>query len=42
LLKEFISKSGKPFSAQLVIDEMGKVGFEFPPRDTGSGEGQSS
>jgi DNA topoisomerase III len=33
LLTQFISKSGKPFSAYLVIDEMGKVGFEFPPRE---------
>ena len=34
LLKEFISKAGKPFSAYLVLDDMGKVGFEFPPRES--------
>ena len=33
LLDKFISKSGKPFSAYLVLEENGKVGFEFPPRD---------
>jgi DNA topoisomerase-3 len=34
LLDKFISgKTGKPFSAYLVLDENGKVGFEFPPRD---------
>jgi DNA topoisomerase-3 len=33
LLKEFISKAGKPFPASLVLDDKGKVTFEFPPRD---------
>ena len=34
LLKEFISaKSGRPFPAYLVMDEEGKVGFDFPPRE---------
>ena len=33
LLDKFISKAGKPFSAYLVLDENGKVGFDFPPRD---------
>ncbi len=34
LLANFISaKSGRPFSAYLVIGDGGKVGFEFPPRD---------
>ncbi len=33
LLDKFISKSGKPFPAFLVMDEKGKVTFEFPPRD---------
>jgi DNA topoisomerase III len=33
LLDKFISKAGKPFSAYLVMDENGKVTFEFPPRD---------
>ena len=38
LLQKFISKSGKPFPAYLVMDEAGKVTFEFPPRE---GEGQN-
>jgi DNA topoisomerase-3 len=34
LLTHFISqKSGRPFSAFLVLDDRNKVGFEFPPRD---------
>jgi DNA topoisomerase-3 len=33
LLDKFISKAGKPFSAYLVMDENGKVTFEFPPRE---------
>jgi DNA topoisomerase-3 len=33
LLDKFISKAGKPFSAYLVMDEKGKVNFDFPPRD---------
>ncbi len=32
LLTKFISKAGKPFSAFLVLDDSGKVGFDFPPR----------
>jgi DNA topoisomerase-3 len=32
LLTHFVSKSGKPFTAYLVLQEGGKVGFEFPPR----------
>ena len=35
LFHEFISsKTGRPFPAYLVMDDMGKVTFEFPPRDT--------
>ena len=35
LFQEFISaKTGHPFPAYLVMDDMGKVTFEFPPRDT--------
>lgn len=34
LLDEFISKAGKPFSAYLVMDDNGKVTFEFPPRSS--------
>jgi len=34
LLDHFVSsKTGKPFAAFLVMDEMGKVTFEFPPRE---------
>ncbi len=34
LFREFIStKSGRPFPAYLVMDDMGKVTFEFPPRE---------
>lgn len=33
LLDKFISKAGKPFSAYLVMDDKGKVTFEFPPRE---------
>ncbi len=32
LLSKFISKSGKPFSAFLILDEAQKVAFEFPPK----------
>jgi Zn finger protein HypA/HybF involved in hydrogenase expression len=34
LLNQFISKAGRPFPAWLVMDEMGKITFEFPPRDS--------
>src|SRR6266478_514383 len=33
LLKNFISKAGRPFPAYLVLDDLGKVTFEFPPRE---------
>jgi DNA topoisomerase III len=34
LFREFISaKSGRPFPAYLVMDEEGKVTFDFPPRE---------
>ncbi|MGA3164049.1 MAG: DNA topoisomerase III [Verrucomicrobiota bacterium] len=33
LLDKFISKSGKPFPACLVMDGKGKVTFDFPPRE---------
>ena len=32
-MDKFISKSGKPFPAFLVMDKNGKVTFEFPPRE---------
>jgi DNA topoisomerase III len=34
LLPKFISKKGNPFAAYLVMEEGGKVGFEFAPRET--------
>jgi len=33
LIDKFISKGGKPFAAYLVMDDKGKVTFEFPPRE---------
>jgi DNA topoisomerase III len=40
LLTHFISnKSGRPFSAYLVLDDQNKVGFEFPPRDQAEPQG---
>jgi DNA topoisomerase-3 len=33
LIGKFISKGGKPFAAYLVMDDKGKVTFEFPPRE---------
>jgi DNA topoisomerase-3 len=33
LMTKFISKAGKPFPAFLVMDDAGKVTFEFPPRE---------
>jgi hypothetical protein len=33
LLDKFISRTGKPFSAYLVLEGKGKVTFEFPPRE---------
>ena len=34
LLKQFISKAGREFPAYLTLDDMGKVIFDFPPRET--------
>ena len=34
LIDKFISKTGRPFSAWLVVGEDGKVGFEFPERES--------
>ena len=33
VMEKFISKSGKPFPAFLVMDKKGKITFEFPSRD---------
>ena len=39
LLQEFISaKTGRPFPAYLVMDDEGKVTFEFPPREAETDE----
>jgi DNA topoisomerase-3 len=32
LIKGFISKKRKPFDAYLLLDDKGKISFEFPPR----------
>jgi DNA topoisomerase-3 len=34
MLDHFISRAGKPFSAHLVLESKGKVGFEFAPRES--------
>ena len=39
LLTKFISKSGRPFPAFLVMDDSGKATFEFPPRESEPAEG---
>ncbi len=41
LLEKFISKAGRPFSAFLVMDDMGKVTFDFPPRESEAGKSHS-
>ena len=33
LLEQFVSKTGRPFSAYLLVDDSGKVTFDFPPRE---------
>jgi DNA topoisomerase III len=33
VLDKFISRAGRPFKAYLVLDDAGKVTFDFPPRD---------
>ena len=40
LLTDFTSRFGRPFSAQLVLKENGRHGFEFPPRAAGEGRGR--
>lgn len=34
LLDKFVSRAGRPFSAFLIVDELGKVVFDFPPRES--------
>ncbi len=38
LLPRFISKKGRPFSAYLKLEKLGKVGFEFEPRKPREGK----
>ena len=34
LLKDFVSsKSGRQFTAHLIVGDSGQIGFEFPPRE---------
>jgi DNA topoisomerase-3 len=42
LLEKFISKKGRPFSAYLVRQPDGKIGFEFEEREAKSGKGAKS
>jgi len=42
LLDKFISKAGRPFPAYLVMDDAGKVTFEFPPRASDGGAAKQS
>jgi DNA topoisomerase-3 len=39
LLKSFVSRAGRPFSAFLVVEDTGKITFDFPPRDDGGAPG---
>ena len=32
LMEQFVSKSGRPFPAHLILGDKGKVEFDFPPR----------
>ena len=38
LLRGFISKAGRPFSAHLVVGEKGKIGFEFAESESANAE----
>ncbi|MDB4619500.1 topoisomerase C-terminal repeat-containing protein, partial [bacterium] len=40
-LKGFVSKRGFPFEAALVVEDKGKVGFEFAPREEGASDSDS-
>jgi DNA topoisomerase-3 len=42
LLTHFISKAGRPFPAYLVMDDMGNVTFEFPPREAEASQSHSA
>ena len=39
MLDKFVSKRGFPFTAALILENSGKVGFEFAPREEKSQEG---
>jgi hypothetical protein len=40
LLTDFTSRHGRPFSAQLVLKDTGRHGFEFPPRGKQGGKSE--
>jgi DNA topoisomerase-3 len=42
LLTDFTSRHGRPFSAQLVLKDTGRHGFEFPPRGKQVKEGEAA
>ena len=42
LLKDFVSKRGNKFAAWLVLEDGGKVGFEFPPREGEAGSSKAA
>lgn len=42
LLDKFVSKKGRPFSAYLVKQKDGKIGFEFEARDPAKSKGRSA
>ena len=42
VLDRFISKSGKPFPAYLVMDHVGKITFEFPSQESDADSGNDS
>lgn len=42
VLEGFISKRNRPFKAALSLNEKGKIGWEFPPRDNSAGGGRAA
>jgi len=40
LIEGFISKKRRPFDAYLLLDNKGKISFEFPPRKSKRKRGQ--
>ena len=39
LLEGFVSRRNRPFSAALILDDAGKIKWDFPPRDNKAGGG---